>query len=66
MENLINCCSVKVEDVVLIKDVNIPQMTWRKGRVEKLIKGKDGLVRRAEIKVCQSTKDKITAILRPL
>ena len=28
-----NGCSVKVEDVVLIKDVK-PQMTWRKGRVE--------------------------------
>ena len=45
-------------------------MTWRKGRVEKLIKGKDGLVRGAEIKVYQSTNDKITIItttmLRPL
>ena len=61
-----NCCSVKVGDVVLIKDVNKPRMTWRKGRVEKLIKGKDGLARGAEIKVYQSTKDKIATILRPL
>ena len=61
-----NCCSVKVGDVVLIKDVNKPRMTWRKGRVEKLIKGKDGLVRDSEIKVYQSTKDKIATILRPL
>ena len=51
-------------DVVLIKDVK-PRMTWRKGRVEYLIEGKDGLVRGAEIKVYQSTKDNIT-ILRPL
>ena len=49
-------------DVVLIKDVNKPRMTWRKGRVEKLIKGKYGLVRGADIKVYQSTKDKITTI----
>ena len=45
-------------------------MTWRKGRVEKLVKGKDGLVRGAQIKVYQSAKDKITTItttiLRPL
>ena len=35
-----NCCSVKVGDVVLIKDVNKPRMTWRKGRVERLKKWK--------------------------
>ena len=40
-------------------------MTWRKGRVEKLIEGKEGLVRGTEIKVYHSTKDKITR-LRPL
>ena len=41
-------------------------MTWRKGRAEQLIEGKDGLVRGAEIKVYQSTKDNITTILRLL
>ena len=41
-------------------------MTWRKGRAQKSIEGKDGLARGAEIKVYQSTKDKITTILRPL
>ena len=64
-----NSCSVKVGDVVLIEDVNKHQMTWRNGRVEKLIEGKERLVRRTEIKVYQSTKDKITTIttiLRPL
>ena len=61
-----NSCSVKVGDVVLIKDVNKPRMTWRKERVKKLIEGKDGLVRGAEIKVYQSAKNKITTILRPL
>ena len=40
-----NSCNVKVGDVVLIKDVNKPRMTWWKGRVEKLIEGKDGLVK---------------------
>ena len=41
-------------------------MTWRKGPVEKLIEGKEGLVRGTEIKVYHSTKDKITTRLRPL
>ena len=61
-----NSCSVKVGDVVLIKDVNKTRMIRRKERVKKLIKGKDGLVRGAEIKVYQSAKNKITTILRPL
>ena len=61
-----NSCRVKVRDVVLIKDVKKPRMTWGKGRVEKLIEDKDRLVRVAKIKVYQSTNDKITTILRPL
>ena len=35
-----NGCRVKVRGVVLIKDVNKPPMTWRKGRVERLKKWK--------------------------
>ena len=41
-------------------------LEWRKGRVEKLIEGRDGLVRGAEIKVYQSAKDNITTILLQL
>ena len=41
-------------------------LEWRKGRVEKLIEGRDGLVRGAEIKVYQSTNDNITTILLQL
>ena len=61
-----NSCSVKVGHVVLIKDVNKPWTAWQEGRVEKLIEGKDGLLRGVGIKVYQSTKDKITTILRPV
>ena len=61
-----NSCSVKVGHVVLIKDVNKPWTAWQEGRVEKLIEGKDGLLRGVGIKVYQSTKDKITTILRPI
>ena len=61
-----NSCSVKVGHVVLIKDVNKPRMAWQEGRVKKLIEGKDGLLRGVGIKVYQSTKDKITTILRPI
>ena len=55
-----------MRDVILIKDVKKPRMTWGKGRVEKLIEDKERLVRVAKIKVYQSTNDKITTILRPL
>ena len=37
--------NVSVGDIVLVKDVNIPRLCWKKGRITKLIKGNDGLVR---------------------
>ena len=37
--------NVSVGDIVLVKDVNMPRLCWKKGRITKLIKGNDGLVR---------------------
>ena len=31
-------------DIVLVKDVNLPCLCWKKGRITKLVKGDDGLV----------------------
>ena len=52
-------------NVVLIKEDNIPRMSWRRGRIVKHIKTADELVRGAEIKVYQSSKGK-TSILKRL
>ena len=53
-------------DVVLIKEDNVPRMLWRKGRIIKFIKGSDDLSRGAEIKVYQRSKGTTTILKRPL
>ena len=37
--------NVSIGDIVLVKDVNVPRLCWKKGRITKLIKGNDGLLR---------------------
>ena len=37
--------NVSIGDIVLVKDVNLTRLCWKKGRITKLIKGNDGLVR---------------------
>ena len=37
--------NVSTGDIVLVKDVSLRHLCWKKGRITKLIKGKDGLVR---------------------
>ena len=39
----------KIDDVVLIKDDNIPRCCWRLGRIKKLIPGHDDQIRSADI-----------------
>ena len=56
---------LQIGDVVIIKDDKItPRSSWRNGRVEKLIFGKDGHVRGAEIRSI-STDGKRTKLVRP-
>ena len=38
--------NVSIGDIVLGKDVNLPRLRWKKGRITKLIEGNDGLLRR--------------------
>ena len=58
-----NDCNIEVGDVVLIKeDKFVPRGQWRKGRVENVIQGKDGMIRGASLRVY--LKDGKTIILK--
>ena len=61
-----NDCEVKVGDIVLIKEEGISRRRWRKGRVEKLIRGNDSLVRGVELKVNLGNSGQTMATRRPL
>ena len=49
-----------------MKDVNLPSLRWKKGRITKLIKGNDGLVRGVSLDTVVSTTNKTQCINRPL
>ena len=58
-----NDCNIEVGDVVLIKeDKFVPRGQWRKGRVEHVIQGKDGMILGASLRVY--LKDGKTIILK--
>ncbi|KAG7295038.1 hypothetical protein JYU34_022507 [Plutella xylostella] len=40
----------KLDDLVLIKEDNLAPLHWKRGRIVKLLPGKDGIVRVAEVK----------------
>ena len=50
--------NVSIGDIVLVKDVNLPSLRWKKGRITKLIKGNDGLVRGVSLDTVVSTTSK--------
>ena len=41
---------IRLNDIVLIHDENLPRLTWKKGIVVQLLKGPDGKMREAEAK----------------
>ena len=55
---------VKVGDIVLIQD-DLPRTRWRMGKVEALIKSRDGYVRACKLRVYTKTK-KIAYLNRPV
>jgi hypothetical protein len=60
-----NTRRISVGDVVLIKDNELSVRTqWRMGKVLELVKGRDGQIREAKLKVL-SKKGKQTAVFRP-
>ena len=61
-----NGCTLVIGEVVLIKEENKSRTLSRKGLVTKLIKGKDNLIRGAELKVYQPSLSKCMHINRPL
>ena len=42
-----------MNDIVLVKSDSAPRLSWRRGKVEKLIYGVDNLVRGADVRVYQ-------------
>ena len=52
-------------DIVLIKDDNIPRNNWRKGKVEKLVIGKDGKTRGAKLTMVSKSGQR-TSAARPV
>ena len=55
----------KVNDIVIVLDGNQKRNKWRLGKIEKLIAGKNRIIRGAEVKVAEQNKKPI-AIMRPL
>lgn len=49
-----------VDDLVLIKEDNTPSLEWKRGRIVKLLPGRDSIVRVAEVRTLKGT------ILRPV
>ena len=56
---------VRVGDVVTIFEEKLPRQSWRMGRVERLLRGKDGKIRSAVVRVHQIGQ-KSTSFRRPL
>ena len=61
-----NTCVFKGTDIALVKGDSAPCLSWRKGKVEKLIYGDDNLVRGAVARVYQDKLGKTIVIHRPL
>ena len=61
-----NTCTLKVNDIVLLKVDSAPRLSWWKGKIEKLVYGNDNLVRGADVRVYQDNSGKIKVIRRPL
>ena len=54
--NKIKGNNIKVNDIITILDENQKRNKWRLGKIEKLITGKDGIIRGAEVKVAEQNK----------
>ena len=61
-----NTCVLEVNNIVLMKGDSAPCLSWRKGKVEKLVYGDDNLVRGADVRVYQDKLGKTIVVRRPL
>ena len=55
-----------MNDIVLVKSDSAPRLSWRRGKVEKLIYGVDNLVRGADVRVYQDNLGETLVIRRQL
>lgn len=58
--------ALKVNDLVLIKDNNLPPLKWALGRIQRLYPGKDGIARVADVRTSKGTVKRSFAKLCPL
>lgn len=61
--------NLKVDDIVIIKDDNLPRCHWRLGRVVEVVQDSDCLVRRAKVLVGERNQGppyKLSVIERPV
>ena len=58
--------NVSICDIVLVKDVNLSRLRWKKGCIRKLIKGNSALVRGVSLGSVVSATNKTQCINRPL
>ena len=65
-QSLCRLQSVSISDIVLLIDVNLLPLRWKKGRITKLIKGNDGLMRIVSLDTIESFTKTIQCINRPL
>ncbi|XP_036347613.1 uncharacterized protein LOC118756991 [Rhagoletis pomonella] len=57
---------LSINDIVLVKDENLPPLKWPLARVVKLLSGTDGVCRVAELKTATGIIRRATRKLRPL
>ena len=57
---------LKINQIVQVRDDNLIKGLWKKGKIEKLIAGKDNVVRTVQLRVKWGNKDKTTVITRPI
>ena len=57
---------LSVGDVVIIKNENVNRLSWRKGRITKLIESRDNNTRAVELNVYQPNSDRLCTIRRPI
>ncbi|KAG7309295.1 hypothetical protein JYU34_005237 [Plutella xylostella] len=57
---------LQIGDLVLLKEENLPPMSWRLGRITSLFPGKDNVARVAEVKTTHGTFRRGVKYLCPL
>ena len=57
---------IRLNDIVLIHDENLPRLTWKKGIVVQLLKGPNGKMREAEVRTPTGSnwKDQLQSCFR--